>query len=344
MGRLPQELVDTIVGLVAGRQSLIVCGLTARSFVEASQRCIFRWLSIQDIPTYELVAGVLTESPHLGQYVRLLSLRIVDIPARWAALESILSTTTRVERLTIEGDRGGFKREARLCANPSLIDFLSSELLLCVGPVNLEAVPESIVAMLLSTCEERKKSSARFELQNRRSRARSMWHLDVMDCDGVMVLLTLPRQLVALQSLTHRYYGERLMRNTLLATCAPRLHGLRIQFSLPFDLVLTHLGLRLGLHASLRFVAIPTAVFRVLQATPHLKKLKIAIHDRVFNWEVSIRTAAPEWLVLEKRLLDMNAQEQGDDAAGVKNSKLLDVHFSLRYLNDDPEHYKSFVA
>ncbi|KAJ6450905.1 hypothetical protein C8R45DRAFT_93083 [Mycena sanguinolenta] len=108
MGPLPQELVDTIVGLVAETQSIIACALTARSFVEAGQRRIFRLLSIQDIFAYELLAGVLTESPHLGQYVKLLSLRIVDIPARWAALESILSTTTRVERLMIEGDREGF--------------------------------------------------------------------------------------------------------------------------------------------------------------------------------------------------------------------------------------------
>ncbi|KAJ6450902.1 hypothetical protein C8R45DRAFT_1113831 [Mycena sanguinolenta] len=192
MNTLPQELIEGVVGFVPDKKSLISCALTTRSFARAIQQRIFHWLPMSNLATYELLAPILTDPPHLGQYVRLLSLQIRGIPHHWAPFESILLTTTRVERLTIEAMvllRGILAVLRQLC----LFELLSSQSLRCVGLVNIGHVPRSIVTTFLSTCEEvglcdvsidPKQEDAEYTLL----RSRTLWHLDLVDNENAMLL------------------------------------------------------------------------------------------------------------------------------------------------------------
>ncbi|KAJ6467729.1 hypothetical protein C8R45DRAFT_763176, partial [Mycena sanguinolenta] len=125
MGSLPQELIETIVKLVPDKRTLLSCALTAPSWVDASQRRIFHWMSLQNATKYERFAGILIQSPHLGPYVRRLTLIIRGIPADWAPLALILSTTNRVEHLVIQGSIQSVTFTP-ISSHPSLITFLSS--------------------------------------------------------------------------------------------------------------------------------------------------------------------------------------------------------------------------
>ncbi|KAJ6465305.1 hypothetical protein C8R45DRAFT_1173737, partial [Mycena sanguinolenta] len=100
-----QEFIDLIVSLVPDKASLLSCALTAAAFVNPSQRRIFYSMSIQDVAAYQRLADILAHSPHLGQYIRFLVFEIEGELRCRAPLQSILSTTTRLERLTIEGIR-----------------------------------------------------------------------------------------------------------------------------------------------------------------------------------------------------------------------------------------------
>ncbi|KAJ6488744.1 hypothetical protein C8R45DRAFT_1097106 [Mycena sanguinolenta] len=90
------------------------------------------------------------------------------------------------------------------------------------------------------------------------------------------------------------------------------------------------------------------AVSRALQATPHLTQLTCAIREsdmrHKFDWGIPSRTRSPEWEILDKQLLEMHTQALGKDPTGAESTKLLDVHFSLRYAHEDPERYATFMA
>ncbi|KAJ6457731.1 hypothetical protein C8R45DRAFT_943168 [Mycena sanguinolenta] len=122
---IPRELID-IVEFVPDKSSLLACALAATSFVNASQRQLFHMVLIRTIPEYERLAGILSQSPHLGGYVRLLVLLTWDIPEEWAPLDLILSNMTLVEKLVIQGRA---ESRSHIQRNPSLIDFLYQETL-----------------------------------------------------------------------------------------------------------------------------------------------------------------------------------------------------------------------
>ncbi|KAF7326991.1 hypothetical protein MSAN_02492900 [Mycena sanguinolenta] len=133
MSQLAQELIDAIVDLVPDKQSLLACALTAPSFVYASQRRIFHSISIQNVAACNRLAAILTESPHLGRYVRILSLKIHGMPLDWACLEPIVSATTSVEQLAIKGSH----KKTPLHVNASLLALLLSQSLRCVAFAHL---------------------------------------------------------------------------------------------------------------------------------------------------------------------------------------------------------------
>ncbi|KAJ6474985.1 hypothetical protein C8R45DRAFT_1217312 [Mycena sanguinolenta] len=361
MRSMPQELIDAIVKLVPDKNTLLACALTDPSFVDVSQRRIFHWMSIQNPAEYERLAGILSQSPHLGRYVRRLALQIHDIPAGSAALALILSTTNRVERLVIQG-RSRFAEKNELTSNPSLIAFLSLETLLCVGLVRLGAVPSSIVTTVLQSCEEVCLSQIDIVRDGEGDKfantpSRSIRHLYILDRTAATVsFLALPRQLDNLASLTHLSIlrcdvSSSRHRHDLLAACARTLEILEIALDGPFALPalpsLRHLELCTSADITMTPAALPSSVSVALRATPHLKKLAVVLGERTvahaFTWGILGRTRAPEWSVLEKRLLEMHTQE-GDGNAHGTIPKLVDVHFSLLYGRDNPQRYASFVA
>ncbi|KAJ6503567.1 hypothetical protein C8R45DRAFT_1091342 [Mycena sanguinolenta] len=155
MAPLPQELVDAMVAMVPDEESLRACALTAASFADPSQRRIFRSMTIREerhtqTGAFKRIADILTHSPHLSHHVRSLSLVLKWVPDNWPPLESILSTTTRVERLAIQGINPLFTTE--LHSNSSLIEVLSLKTLRCIALTTVSMSP-SIATMVLETFE-----------------------------------------------------------------------------------------------------------------------------------------------------------------------------------------------
>ncbi|KAF7378387.1 hypothetical protein MSAN_00265200 [Mycena sanguinolenta] len=251
-------------------------------------------------------------------------------------------------------------KKSELSSNPSLIVFLSSESLLCVGLARLGDVPSFVVTMVLKRCEQVCLSEIDIVMggeadESARTPSRSIFHLDVYDrTDTIVSFLTLPRQLCNLASITYLStgpYEASPSHHSFLAACAPTLEILEIilggSFALPALPCLWHLELRAHGDITITPAALPSCVSAALRATPNLKKLTVAIEERstahAFTWGILDRTRAPEWSLLDHRLWEMHTQERSNNAHG-NVPKLVDVHFSLRYGRDNPERYASFVA
>ncbi|KAJ6474872.1 hypothetical protein C8R45DRAFT_1010788 [Mycena sanguinolenta] len=360
----PQELMDAIVTVISDKETLLACSLTSTSLVNASQRRLFRSISLRDVPSYDRFAGLLAESPHLGQYVRSLSLDIGGIPAHWTPLESILSTTTQVEQLVIDGNRGevGTKSELRLI--PSLIEFISLKPLRCVALMNLSDVPSAIVALVLKTCAEvcLLATGPIVPADDDSAPAlpsSTLWHLDIAHPvvslqARIISFLIQPRQSGYLKSLTHLAlaYDNSAPCTSLLAACAPTLEFLDINYRKPFVLPalprLRHLELRiLADQMASYFIAIPF-VLRSLRASPHWAKLTVAFRERdgehLFHWGESGRSFVTEWPALEKMFCERHAERLALGCSGDKHATSFEVHFSLRVSRDEPARYAAFVA
>ncbi|KAF7354270.1 hypothetical protein MVEN_01115000 [Mycena venus] len=101
---LPQELIDAILAELAGpaaHRTLKACSLVARSFVTASQRGLFRFLTLTS-KTVGIVSTRFSDRPHLALYVRDLH---VDIHMNTKLYQTPLLKTfqllKKVQRLAI---------------------------------------------------------------------------------------------------------------------------------------------------------------------------------------------------------------------------------------------------
>ncbi|KAJ7286569.1 hypothetical protein C8J57DRAFT_1497215 [Mycena rebaudengoi] len=85
--RFPQELVDIVIDEVArlgdssSERTLRACSLTARSLLPRSQLHLFTEISFRGYSDERVLKlmkfdGLLTESPHIGELVRCLSLQL----------------------------------------------------------------------------------------------------------------------------------------------------------------------------------------------------------------------------------------------------------------------------
>ncbi|KAJ6556245.1 hypothetical protein B0H19DRAFT_1235487 [Mycena capillaripes] len=106
---LPQELIEAIVDEVEGKKTLHACSLTARVFVAASQRGLFRRMSLcwdsstRPATICDRAFSFIQNFPHLVRYVRDLTVQIPPLSPDQAALESVLGMLGNVERLAING-------------------------------------------------------------------------------------------------------------------------------------------------------------------------------------------------------------------------------------------------
>ncbi|KAJ6459940.1 hypothetical protein C8R45DRAFT_1030130 [Mycena sanguinolenta] len=367
MAELPQELIDAVVELVPAKD-LISCALTARAFVERSQWRIFYWMSLSGLPGYERMFGILAQSPHLGQYVRLLVLEIKDIPPGWRPLEVIVSTLVELERVTVRGNLSELRQ------NPSLINLLSLPSLLCVGLADLIDVPASLITKALETAEEVTLSrisiaaggQAPAEPPNPTSDF--LWHLEVFDAfEEILPFLLHPRRMGYLE------YLSRLSVTTLpipeslhgqfiaaLAACAPTLERLELEFESPFPLpqlpALWHL--ELGFHAD-NAIGFAASISLALMSTPSLGVLVVSVRERpnshVMDWRLLPAAQVPDWAALDTDLCEMHTRsteessmprddDQPPDDDEDFDPGLEEVRFSLRYLFAEPDRYAAFVA
>ncbi|KAJ7257079.1 hypothetical protein C8J57DRAFT_1074630, partial [Mycena rebaudengoi] len=104
MHPLPQDAI--LARLRDDHASLSACCLVSNSFVAPAQRGIFRSLSLHahgSQPTFRDAAAALAQFPHLGSYIRDLTIGLGDSDVEFdhSALESILCAVKNVERLMV---------------------------------------------------------------------------------------------------------------------------------------------------------------------------------------------------------------------------------------------------
>ncbi|KAJ7469813.1 hypothetical protein B0H11DRAFT_2043535 [Mycena galericulata] len=364
MVELPQELIDAILEVVPG-SSLRECSLTASSFVHTSQRRIFRALSLSEIPAFERMAIILTESPHLGQYVRHLSLQISHIPSDWAPLKRLLSTMPTIERLAISGVANESTR-SQIQLNPSLLEILSLRSLRCVALDDLGDVPGSLIIQILSSFEEVSLSSLSIvneqdEIGDGSSSAVSgiLWHLSVTgDPHGtILPFLIEPRRLGHLSRLTHLtivrmdiFHDDTFL--AFLVACSPVLEYLELEVHLP--LVFPQLPALYVLELWIpddAAQAIPDIVLPALTAIPYLECLTIAIVERpagqhIFHWDDPALVQTPSWQELDVRFVVMMERNWDFEPSLYERycpSPLREVEISLRGFSYEPERFATFV-
>ncbi|KAF7342625.1 hypothetical protein MSAN_02019300 [Mycena sanguinolenta] len=317
---LPQELVDIVVSLVPDQKSVLACALTARSFVIASQRRLFRSVTIRNASTLKRLAAILSQSPDLGQCVRRLTFEIGDMYDYCPSLASILSTTTRLERLAIDGtpsttNKGYYRFDSTnqsFCFGPSFMDSLLDLVvdfgsLRFVALAHLHAVPSFVVGFLLETFDEvcllDIDITLEYDDESDEDEYPLYWvqRLDIShDKDTIFSFLSQPRQLDALQSFTHLSMSlsgtPGPIRERFLALCAPTLQILELELSnscaLPALPFLHHLELRFDAEKAIFQNALVSSMNFALTAAPYLNKLTIAIRERRakndhrFDWAI----------------------------------------------------------
>ncbi|KAJ6459934.1 hypothetical protein C8R45DRAFT_1030119 [Mycena sanguinolenta] len=372
MAELPQELIDAVVELVPAKD-LIPCALTARAFVERSQRRIFYWMSLSGLPEYERMSSILAQSPHLGKYVRLLVFELDGIPPGWRPLEVIVSTLVELERVTIRGNVAGAV-PSELRQNPSLINLLSLPSLLCVGFADLIDVPASLITKALETAEEVTLSRISIAADDQppaespNPTSDFLWHLEIFDAfEQILLFLLNPRRMGYLEYLSRLSVTTLSIPESLhgqftaaLAVCAPTLERLELEFESPFPLpqlpALWHL--ELGFHAD-NAIGFAASISLALMSTPSLGVLVVSVRERpnshAMDWRLLLAAQVPEWAALDTDLGEMHTRAAEESSVPRDDGHppdydedfdpgLEEVHFSLRYLFAEPDRYAAFVA
>ncbi|KAJ7663842.1 hypothetical protein DFH06DRAFT_1128221 [Mycena polygramma] len=165
MTPIPQEIMDRIIDEVdaldaetsprmrrASESSLISCSLAASMFLEPSQRRLFQSLHL---PPGSKKLQKVTESPHLGRYVRDLNVSVDDAGAKSDPdlLASVLRLLVGVQRLIIFISSSWCNSNFTANYRDALISLLSlpslrSVTFYCTG------VPSSLILHALACCKE----------------------------------------------------------------------------------------------------------------------------------------------------------------------------------------------
>ncbi|KAJ7432211.1 hypothetical protein B0H11DRAFT_820914 [Mycena galericulata] len=147
---LPAELFDAIVGEVHDQPTLRSCALAATSFLSPSQRNIFRSLRLcrksSAPPGYRSLkdaAALFKASPHLGTYVRDLTIELPDSPPKLAAWNVILRSAQNVERLVVSGRSTFGSGEA--ASLQTLLDYLALPSLGRLHLMNMRVIPSALI-------------------------------------------------------------------------------------------------------------------------------------------------------------------------------------------------------
>ncbi|KAJ7171122.1 hypothetical protein C8R46DRAFT_181915 [Mycena filopes] len=351
MPDLPQELIEAIVKEVP-LGSLAACSLTAIAFVTASQRRLFRWMSLPNIAAYQRAEKLLASSPHLGPYFRYLALGITEIPDDFSCLKSILSVLSEIEFLTITGS---YTTPHQMGKNPFLIDFLSHPTLRCLGLSHLGEVPASLVTRAFSLFDEVQLGAV--TIVNDEDLASDgplppaeLWHL-AMSGDGaeiaeqtMLAFLLQPKRIqsLELQQLSFVFPpvpADRAHRfEELLVACSDSLDSLELELETPPTYIptlpnLTYLELWLDVELTKTPPEMLAIIAAAVASAPHLEVLTIAFLDRPANPRRPHRQlwtgAQPEWAPIDSALMDMK--------------DLCEVVFSLRWFHHEPERYAAFT-
>ncbi|KAJ7702758.1 hypothetical protein B0H17DRAFT_1194634 [Mycena rosella] len=161
MIRIPQELVDAIVDGVAEARSMKSCALVASKFRNPSQRILLRSLTIkcgykeQERSNYGALSSLLSESPHIAQHVKRLTLKL---PAGQKDLQDVeilqrvLARMTRVKHCSINGTYIRDTRWSTLSASlaSAVLDFITRQGLHSLAVACLEDLPNAVLLRLMT--------------------------------------------------------------------------------------------------------------------------------------------------------------------------------------------------
>ncbi|KAJ7262064.1 hypothetical protein C8J57DRAFT_1633650 [Mycena rebaudengoi] len=334
-------------------QALRSCALTARSFVLSSQRRLFQSITLVDsLPPYERLALVLTSSPHLGAYVRDLTIKIAQIPDHYAPLKLILARLGELERLCIEGERDPYlyhsQRNNLLTNNPCLVDVLSTPSLECVAFDHLKGVPSSLISRALSSIPEVSLSflTIKDEGEVRFSSQSHLEHLDVfMDAFEHIVPWVLDdKRLPYFQKLyrlalvfSPTFETDELHPKfiELLILCSSTIEHLELELNAPLLAAPTLPALwRLELRITIALVQRPEMLHSIIStaiaSTPALEILVISVSERPMgHHQLTWASNDTPWSALDAALMNLRC--------------LNEVHFSLRSFQFEAERYAAFV-
>ncbi|KAJ7041909.1 hypothetical protein C8F04DRAFT_1176570 [Mycena alexandri] len=350
MPQLPQELIDAIIEDVP-KSSLGACSLTATAFVPSSQRRLFSWMSLTDIPSYERAATLLASSPPLAEYFRILAVEIKVIPTEFVLLKQILAQLTELKRLSIIGDVKF--RWNQLKRNPCLIDILSLPTLTGFAVQDLGDVPSALISRALASFEQVVLSRVNVvdEEQDTEdwSSPGNLWHLVILlDYDDGMNAITpwaldakrlqLLRQITRLSLISPgppEWLFPQLTK--LLSASSSTLQHLDIQLNAPPPALPTLPALTvLELHLDVEVAKNPAEFNSILSNTvasmPNLYLLTIALLDRPLNGADRPQWTSHrpwEWADLDSTLTDL--------------PNLHKANLSLRNWGSEPERYPAFV-
>ncbi|KAJ7041865.1 hypothetical protein C8F04DRAFT_1390766 [Mycena alexandri] len=349
MPQLPQELIDAIIEDVPG-SSLKACSLAATAFVTSSQRRLFCWMSLSDIPSYERTAILLASSPHLAKYFHFLALDIKVIPTEFVLLKLILAQLTELEHLSIIGDvMFGWNQLER---NPCLIDILSLPTLTAFAVKDLGDVPSALISRALASFEQVVLSSVNIvdEEQDTEdwSSPGNLWHLVVvLDYDEMNAItswaldakrLQLLRQIKRL-SLMSPAFPKLLFPQLikLLSASSSTLQHLEIELNAPPPALptlpsLTVLDLILDVEVAKNPARFNSILSDTVASMPHLEVLTIALLDAPLNG-----TARPQWTSHRP------GQWADLDSTLTDLPNLREANLSLRNFGSEPQRYAVFV-
>ncbi|KAK6981706.1 hypothetical protein R3P38DRAFT_414465 [Favolaschia claudopus] len=355
---LPQELIDAIIEEVP-QSSLPACSLVATSFLESSQKRLFRYMTLKGMPSYQKTARLLTGSPHLGKYVRYLFVDLGDIPPNYAEISSILGPLSEIEYLAIQGEPMFTDIAPVLAENPRVLELLSVPTLRVLA-LELVDIPSSALLQAFSSLEQviisrstivqdEEQDEGQDEEQSEFTEPGNIWHLKVVspgDNGENLAFVCHPRYHTLLKylvrfSVMFPPVPDNLLPqfSQFLVACSDSLEYLEIELETPpiFPTLptLTVLELLLDVELTKTPDLLHSIVASAVSSTPNLEVLIFAILDHPHgphrpNRQQWTARAPADWAALDSALMDI--------------AELDEVEFSLRsFKNADEGRFNAFV-
>ncbi|KAJ7134025.1 hypothetical protein C8R43DRAFT_1022216 [Mycena crocata] len=147
---IPQELVEVIVDEVHDESSLKACALVSSCFLSASQRNLFRSLTLDTGRTPEW-CNRLAESPHIALHISALAIQLDHLFIDGApGLEELLDKLDNVRRCTIRGS-STHTWKAMITVTQPLLKFIQRQIFSELHLLYILELPRSTLAFLLSS-------------------------------------------------------------------------------------------------------------------------------------------------------------------------------------------------
>ncbi|KAJ7723663.1 hypothetical protein B0H16DRAFT_1598148 [Mycena metata] len=342
MSHLPPELIEAILEDVP-ESSLPACSLTAMAFVVASQRRLFRRMTLSDLPAYERVVRLLDASPHLAQYVRALSLVIGGIPKESTLMKSIILPLTKLERLSIYGGQ-----KVPLPQNTWLIDVLQRTNIKHLALEDLLDVSSSLIAQAFSSCDGVLLSDIALSDNSLDAFPAhglgAITQFDVLEdpSHDILTFVLDPKWVGSLRRLRRLSLTIRGLCKSfrvpapkeLLVACSLTLEHLTIRFSTPpgqLPMLPALRILEIRLHSSLiKNASVLLAISDSIRSSPHLEVLILSLEEHRRGLDPWPERGLLAWAALDSAFVNPD------------NTHLREIHFCLRWV--EAKKFTEFVA